>query len=194
MRSVEPVTRALKDGRPLLIRGVIADDKEMLRDAFHRVSAQTRMLRFLRDIPEPSEAMLEYLTDVDQSDHVAIWAILESPDLKSEVAVGIARCLRLDGEPAVAESAVTVTDDMQRQGVGRALLERLVELASERGIERFRSEVLTTNEPVRRILEASGAQIVSEGEGSVLFEAEIAPKPQHAGIIGMLRDIAKHWR
>jgi len=170
---------------------VVPEDKEMLRDAFRRVSSTTKMRRFLRDVSEPTEEMLRYLTDVDQRDHVAIWAILESPDLKSEDAVGIARFVRLTDEPTVAEAAVTVADVMQGMGVGRALLDRLVDLARERGITRFRSEVLTSNAPMRAILERSGARIVHEGEESILFEADLdTDAPAENRFVTLLRAIA----
>ncbi len=177
--GVESVRRELKDGRIVLLRAVMPEDREVLREAFHRVSAETRMRRFLRDVGEPTDEMLRYLTEVDQHDHVAIWAVVESPDLKTEEPVGIARFVRLKDEPEVAEAAVTVVDAMQGVGVGGALLRRLVSLALERGITRFRSDVLATNEPMLHILEASGATLTAQGHESISFETNLL---RHDGV------------
>jgi hypothetical protein len=63
----------------------------------------------------------------------------------------VARFVRL-AEPEVAESAVVVTDRAQGQGLGRLLFQRLVAAAVERGIHRFRAEVLANNEAMRTLI------------------------------------------
>jgi len=66
--------------------------------------------------------------------------------------VGIARFIRLKDDPAVAEAAVTVVDHMQRRGLGKLLVSALAQAARERGITRFRAEVLRTNEAMLALL------------------------------------------
>ena len=65
-----------------------------------------------------SAAELAYLVDVDHKDHEAIIAI----DPSSGEALGVARYIRSKDDAQVAEVAVTVADDWQRRGLGRALL------------------------------------------------------------------------
>ncbi len=62
------------------------------------------------------------------------------------------RCIRLRGDPEAGEIAVVVLDEAQNQGVGTLLLSRLARAARQRGIQRFRSEVLASNEPVRFLI------------------------------------------
>ena len=115
------------------------------------------------------------LTDVDQEDHVALCASVESPDLKTERGVGIARFIRVAGAPATAEAAITVVDDMHRKGVGTALLHELVRAARLRGVVRFRAEVLEENATMRTILERAGARPAKgdSGGGTIAYDLSL---------------------
>jgi GNAT superfamily N-acetyltransferase len=157
----------LADGTRVTLRMIRPEDKPEIRRQFQRLSASSRYRRFLSVAPDlPAEA-LRYLTEVDGINHVAIVATGDSHDLKHEVGLGIGRFVRLPGEPHVAEAALTVIDEAQRKGLGRLLLEVLVEAARERGIRVFRATVLAENAPIRHILDEAGA-IVREHEGSTL--------------------------
>jgi GNAT superfamily N-acetyltransferase len=137
------------------------------------MSPDSRYRRFFSGITELSSDMLDYLTRVDGHDHFAVVAWTESLDLKEEAGVGVARFVRLPDEPDVAEAAVTVVDDYQGRGIGRLLLVTLVEAARERGVKKFRGEVLTSNEPMCRLLEAAGAKGKETGDGTVVFDVPI---------------------
>ena len=151
--------RTLHDRTRVIVRALVPEDKEALREAFAHLSFETRYMRFFSVVSEPSEAVLRYLTSVDQENHVAIVAGVESLDLKAEQGVGIARFVRVAGEPHVAEAAVTVIDQFQRRGIGTVLLVELTRAAVARGVRVFRGEVLATNEGMLQILESVGARL-----------------------------------
>ena len=56
----ETLTTTLRDGSPVLIRPVIPDDKPVLREAFTRLSQETRYRRFMHPVKELSEKELDY--------------------------------------------------------------------------------------------------------------------------------------
>ena len=89
--------------------------------AFERLSEESRYRRFFTTKNELSAAELDYLVDVDHEDHEAIIAI----DPSSGEVLGVARYIRSKDDAEVAEVAVTVADDWQRRGLGRALLRPL---------------------------------------------------------------------
>lgn len=169
------VTRKLVDGTEITIRPISPADRDELRRGFQAMSPESRYLRFLGTIGELSEAMLDYLTKVDQDDHVALVATVDSPDLKAERGIGVARFIRLDDEPDVAEAAITVVDDMQRRGVGTALARELERAAAVRGVRRFRAEVLADNAMMRSILESAGSRCHARGngDGTLAYDVEI---------------------
>lgn len=187
------VVRHLTDGTPVTIRPITSDDRDDLRRAFLETSATTRYLRFLGIVSELTEAMLTYLTEVDQQNHVALVATITSPDLKTERGVGIARLIRATDDPHVAEAAITVTDAVQRQGVGTALAIELARAARHLGVLVIRAEVFEGNDAMRRILEAAGARQVESrtGSGTLSYDVELAPMhATPATIIDVLRGAA----
>jgi RimJ/RimL family protein N-acetyltransferase len=163
----------LADGTAVTLRLVQPSDRDELARQFGRMSPDSRYRRFFSGIRELSPEMLDYLTVVDGRDHFAIIAFTESLDLKEESGVGIARFVRLPNEADVAEAAVTVVDDHQGRGIGRILLAALVDAAQERGVKKFRGEVLTSNEPMCKLLEAAGATGKASGDGTLIFDVPI---------------------
>ncbi len=157
----------LSDGTKVTLRLIRPADAEPLRQGFSRLSPTSRYRRFLSGISELSDDMVRYFTEVDGVNHVAIVAITDSLDLKTEIGLGVARVIRLEGEPTVAEAAVTVSDDAQRKGLGRLLVRTLAEAALERGVKTIRAEVLAENAPMRALLDEVSA-VVRSDDGTTL--------------------------
>ena len=152
---------ALRDGTRIVVRPVLPEDKDRLREGFARLSAESRYRRFLTALDELSDEQVRYLTEVDYVDHMA-WVALD-PSRPDQPGVGVARYVRLPDEPAVAEAAVTVLDQYQGRGVGTVLLRLLAGTALEHGIHCFRGYVLATNDPMVEILHDLGATVAREG-------------------------------
>jgi GNAT superfamily N-acetyltransferase len=190
------VVRTLRDGTSITIRGIMPEDREELRRAFRETSAQTRYLRFLSVIGDLTETMLDYLTRVDQEDHVALVATVTSPDLKSERGIGVARVVRLEQESDVGEAAITVTDDMQKRGVGSALALEIERAARVRGIRHIRADVLEGNAVMRSILENAGARRVDSGDsaGTLSYDIAIEPTTLTSRLEDVLRSVARTVR
>jgi nucleotide-binding universal stress UspA family protein/GNAT superfamily N-acetyltransferase len=142
----------LRDGALLEVRPIATEDRERLREAFDRLSPESRYRRFFGPMPELSERELDYFTRVDHADHEALVAL----DGPAGAIVGVARFIRTTPGGAVAEPAITVADDWQRRGVGSALLQALAARAREEGIARFEAPVLATNAEAIRVLEGLG--------------------------------------
>lgn len=167
--TADYVERAtLRDGTPVVMRLIVPEDAALLRRGFERWSPESRTARFLLPKSRLTDDELSYLTDVDQETHFALGAISEAGDGQGDpVGLGIARFIRLpDVEPSTAEAAVAVADEIQGQGLGRLLFLRLAAAAAERGIERFRCDVLTSNEGMRSLLdELAPDRSIEVGEG-----------------------------
>jgi len=162
----------LADGRHVVLRHVRPSDAPDLRAAFERLSPASRYRRFFGGLSHLTDATLRYLTEVDGRNHVAIVATTDSPDLKREIGLGVARFVRLADEPTVAEAAVTVVDDAQRNGLGRLLATTLAEAALERGVHTFRADVLADNEPMCSIMREIGA--VERGTDAGVIRYDVA--------------------
>ena len=145
----------LRDGSAARIRPVRPEDKMRIQCGMKLLSSESRYLRFFNDAAELSPQLLQYLTDVDQKNHVAWIAI--NPSLPGEPGMGIARFIRLPGEPYVAELALTVVDKFQGLGLGAALLNILLVRAEQLNIRTLRAVVLPDNYRVIRWMRRLGA-------------------------------------
>lgn len=180
MQPMPPTEVTLRDGSRVTVRPIRPEDGPALRDAFAKLSPTSRHRRFFSGVSELSDDMVHYLTHVDDKNHVAIVATVESLDLKEERGVGVARFIRLKDHPTVAETAVTVVDDMQNKGLGSQLLRLLSERAIACGIEKFRAEVLSSNEPMKKLLEEVGAELVEEIDGALVYDVRISTERDSA--------------
>jgi GNAT superfamily N-acetyltransferase len=134
----------LRDGTEVLLRPIRPDDKELLYRGFHRLSPESRYRRFFAAKNDLTAEELRYLTEIDGDSHFAIGAVTAD----GNDGLGVARFIRLDdaGELGVAEAAIAVADEHQGKGLGSLLFQRLVAAARERGVYRFRCEMLGSNQ------------------------------------------------
>jgi GNAT superfamily N-acetyltransferase len=160
--------RRLADGTVVRLRLLRPDDRAKLLAGFAELSEAARYSRFFTAMPELPDRMLERLLATDDWNHLAIAA--EEGDVPSASArgYGVARFLRLAETPDVAEAAVVVADRMQRRGLGKLLLARLAAAARERGVTRFRAEVLRTNHAVVSLLDGL------DGDAEARFDGPVA--------------------
>jgi GNAT superfamily N-acetyltransferase len=161
---------ALRDGSRVRLRQGRSSDRDLLLRGFERLSPQSRHRRFLTPMPELTEDMVRYLTEIDHHDHEAMIAL----DEETGEGVGVARCVRDSDRPEVAEVAVTVIDDWQGRGLGTLLLEVISARASEEGITSFTALMLAVNEEMLDILRRlDPVRIVDREPGRVEVEVPI---------------------
>ena len=168
----------LRDGTHVRLRLVRPEDAALVRDGFARLSPESRYTRFLSPKTSLSDEELRYLCEIDHENHFAIGAELDGPEHATPVGLGIARFVRLPGRPDAAEAAITVVDEYQRRGLGKLLLERLVAAAAERGIERFRCEVLGSNAAMTALLAQISPDRTTESGAGVMSIELLLPKAE----------------
>jgi GNAT superfamily N-acetyltransferase len=139
----------LRDGTSLLVRPIRPDDADALVALHARLSADTIYRRYFGARPHLSPADVVRFTNVDGRARFALVGVRDG-DL---VAVA-----RYEGDlvAAAAEIAVVVDDALQRRGVGRLLLGRLVDIAHENGFATLTADVLTGNAAMLGLLRALG--------------------------------------
>ena len=137
------------------IRPVTHEDRDRILEGLRAMSPETAYRRFFTPTFYPSEAELQYLTEVDGDTHMALGAVDCERD--GTPGIGVARYVRLDTDPSIAEAAVVVIDAYQGRGIGSMLLSALSMYAGARGVETFRGYVLADNTAVLRYFRALGA-------------------------------------
>lgn len=153
-----------RDGTQLYVRHVKPSDKDLIAKAWLRLSEESQRKRFLAPKPRLTTRDLRYLTEIDGHDHVALIALrLHEP----KRVVGVARYVRLHDKPEVAEVAVTIADNMQGKGVGKALSILLADEARGRGIKRFVANMLSDNLPAQRLMDTMWQRLEAHSDHGV---------------------------
>ena len=179
----------LGDGTSVQLRLIRPEDKALLRAGFERLSPESRYARFLAPKTQLSDDELRYLCDIDHENHLAIGAVREHREGDADpgpVGLGIARFIRL-ADHITAEAAIAVADEAQHRGLGRLLFLRLVAAAAERGIERFRCEVLGSNAGMAGLLaQIAPNRSVEVGSGVMSIEMALPNVPPTQPPVGEL--------
>jgi RimJ/RimL family protein N-acetyltransferase len=168
---------ALRSGHQVLVRALRPDDAPGLAAAFEQLSETSRYRRFFTAKPQLSEQTLAFLTDVDHHDHEALVAV--APD--SGHLIGVARFIRIPGEPDLAEVAVTVIDSWQRRGLGTALLRELAQRAAEESIRHFTAEMLAENKPMLTLARRLGDAETTGHGSTVSARIDLTPATEQVG-------------
>lgn len=166
-------TAALRDGSQVELRMLRPSDKDLLKAGFERLSDEGRYMRFFAPMVRLSERDLRYFTELDGENHFALGALSDRGE-----GLGVARFVRLTDEPDAAEFALAIIDDAQGRGLGTLLMQRLLAAASERGIAKFRADLLPRNHAMRHLITdvAHSAQFVPDG---TVVHAVFALEPPH---------------
>lgn len=148
-----PTTLTLANGRQLQIRPITTADGPRLLDLFAHLGPDSRYRRFHQPVANPSPAQVEtalrQLTTLIPGRDAAF--LVES-DLPGEPAAPIAVARYNGCGNHCAEMALVVRDELQGQGIGRALTHPLVEHARAAGIRHLVANVQPNNTPMLRIL------------------------------------------
>jgi len=183
---------ALRDGTGLKLRTPTSEDYWDIKSFYDELSRESLYSRFNGFVRTDLPARLDAEADGDDRVALAAWG----PD--RVVALGSFERLR---EPGVAEVAFAVADDFQGRGVATRILERLTEIAVERGIDRFVAEVEAGNKAMRRVFERVGfsARDVAPGELLVSLDIPATETPQErveehdqVDLVAALRSVLAH--
>jgi acyl carrier protein/GNAT superfamily N-acetyltransferase len=136
----------LVSGAAITLRPMRADDMPREAEFIRHLSKESRYNRFMVTLGELSPAKLKYLTDVDQTRHVALVATADRQG--QEVLLGVVRYI-IDPDGAGCEFAIAIDDAWQRSGLAGILMQALMDVARARGLRTMEGFVLATN---RRML------------------------------------------
>jgi RimJ/RimL family protein N-acetyltransferase len=136
----------LRDGRRVRVREIRLDDRDEVRQAFDRLSSQSRYTRFMSAVRTLSPQMLERAVPSGEDRGLALVAEIDAAD-GIDIVGGARYYVEADGESC--EFAVTVDDGWQGAGLAARLMRELIGAARARGLKRMEGFVLSEN---RRML------------------------------------------
>lgn len=165
-------------GRQIVLRPIRPGDLEQHRRFLARVAARDLYMRFFTPVRSFSEAQLKRFTAIDYRSEMAFVATQITARGREET-LGVGRACA-DRGGRTAEIALLVRSDHKRQGLGRALLHRLIRHCRARGVRRLRASVMRDNTPMTSLATSVGFR-PERVEGNVCeltLELHPAPGPQ----------------
>ena len=129
----------------MVLRPLRREDVDIEAAFLTGLSPESRHNRLLGGMIRITREYVERLTTVDYSRDMALAAALMLGD--REVLIGVARYV-LEAGGRACEFALVVADAWQGRGIGRRMMEKLIAVARNRGLERIYGDVLSTNRPM----------------------------------------------
>lgn len=143
----------LSDGTSLTVRPIRPEDAVIEREFVNGLSDRSRYLRFMASLKEITPEMLSRFTQIDYDREMALIAVLPGEDNDRQIAV--ARYIMYpDGRGC--EFGIVVGDDWHHKGIATYLLQRLIDIARDRRLERMDGIVLRENRGMLKLAEDLG--------------------------------------
>jgi RimJ/RimL family protein N-acetyltransferase len=131
---------ALRDGTPVLIRRLVAEDSGLYSDFLSDVTAEDLRLRFFASMREVSHKLLDKLIGYDPARAMVFIVV----DERSQKMLGVVR-LHDDTSGDNAEFAILVRSRLKGHGVGWQLMKRMIEFSKHKNLNTVRGQVLSEN-------------------------------------------------
>ena len=160
----------LNDGTDVLLRPIKPEDEPLEYEMLTTLSEEALLRRFFQVIVNISHEMLTRFCNIDYDREIAIVAELKDGEKRRIIGIG-----RLIVEPDFrsGEFAVVVHDDYQGRGLGYKLVDTLIGIAVEKGLEKIYGVVLSDNHSMLKICEELGFVIKWLSGGLSRVELEL---------------------
>lgn len=146
------------DGRELVIRPIRPEDEPMLVQFHQTLSEQSVYFRYFHLMTLQSRVAHERLTRlcfIDYDREMALVAEYLNPETQTKEVHAVGRLSQLHGTTA-GEFAMIVSDPLQRQGLGTAMLNHLVDIGRNEGLTTITADILSENKGMQRVSEKVG--------------------------------------
>jgi acetyltransferase len=143
----------LTDGTEVLLRPIKPEDEHLEYEMLSTLSEETLRLRFFSVIKNITHEMLVRFCNIDYEREMAIVAELKEGEKRKMI--GIAR-LVIDHDFKQGEYAVLVHDKFSGKGLGYKLMDVIIGVAQEKGLEEIYGTVLPDNEKMLRLARKMG--------------------------------------
>lgn len=166
----------LPDGACYGIRAIRPEDEPALLNMLEHTDPQAIRLRFFRTIRHFSHAMAARLTQIDYDrELVLVAAPCGDAEPAGAPVVALAH-LSMDSDGRRAEYAILVHQEHGGHGLGRYLMERLLDYAAQRGVATVYGEVLAENRTMLGLCRRLGFNLRVDRDDPQCLHVEIAPR------------------
>ena len=151
----------MKDGTQISIRPIRPEDEPRIVRFHETLSERTVYFRYLEMLQLTQRIAHERLTRIcyiDYDREIALVAERKDPATGLTEIIGVGRLDHTTGTDD-AEFAVVISDSVQGKGLGRHMLERLIEVAKEESIKTIAAEVHPENKAMIELCKKLGFKV-----------------------------------
>lgn len=152
------------DDNEVRFRPIQSPDEEKLRRFFYNLSEDDIYSRFMGAMRTLPHNKAQPLVVLDYEKEFAVVGCVGNEE--NEEFIGVCRYF-LNHDSNLAELAIAVHPNWQRQGIGTFMLKTLAQVAKEKGISGFTADVLATNHKMLSVLHKIGHKVHSQLEYGV---------------------------
>ena len=155
---------ALKNSQQVLLRPIKPEDEPMWLEMFQSLSEESIRYRFFQMLKDtPHEVRVRYC-NIDYDREIAIVAELNENGKRK--LLGVAR-VNMEPDGKTAEVSFLVTDYWQGLGLGTKLVDYVLDIAKEKGIENIFAIMLPDNYRALSVIKKMGCRIEYLSDGTV---------------------------
>jgi GNAT superfamily N-acetyltransferase len=155
------VTECTLDGHSIIIRPISIEDMPLEHDFIEHLSQETKHYRFFGAINNVSDKVLKSLCDIDGKNSMAFIAT-EKVD-GDEVEIGVCRYMVTEN-PDIHEMALTIADKWQHKGLGKLLMDTLINYGKSHDVKNIYSVELADNPLMNMLSKELGMQAKRDPE------------------------------
>jgi acetyltransferase len=143
---------SLWDGRTVLLRPIKPEDEPLWFEMFQNFSEESVHNRFFYLIKDTPHAVRIRYCDIDYSKEIAIVAELQKERYRI---LGVVR-LTIDTDKKSGEVAFIVADPWQGLGLGSAMVDYMIEICKDIGLETIYARILPHNHRAIKLVKKRG--------------------------------------
>jgi acetyltransferase len=168
----------LRDGTSLNIRPIRPEDEPLMVKFHGTLSDETVHFRYFGLPKLELRIAHERLTRICFNDYdreIALVGVRRAPNTKEDEIIAVGRLMKVHGMNE-GEFAIVISDRFQHQGLGTHLLQLLVGIGRQEGVERIFGQILPENYGMQRASKKAGFTVSFDRENDVML-AEIRLQP-----------------
>ena len=151
--SIEQPFFTLKNQSTVLIRALQPEDADAVQQFIQQLSDQSRKTRFMLASKELPTALLAQFCNLDYGREAAFIALNRHKNI-----IGLAQ-YSSNAFPYECEFGISVSDNMQGQGLASHLMQQLISFAIQQGYQNMRAEILINNQAMLNLAAKLGFNI-----------------------------------
>lgn len=161
---------SMKNGKTALLRPIRPEDEPLEAEMFEKLSRESIYFRFFGYVPKISHKFLVHFTHIDYDRELALVAEVEEGGQK--MLAGVVRLVN-DYSNKSAEFAIIIADPWQKEGLGGQMMNYIIDIARQRGLESIHAEALSNNQVMLRMFEHRGFKVVKRDGANYKVELKL---------------------